>query len=817
MLYSLRRCKMEKVVIIDALRTPIGKYKGSFSEFQAVDLGVTVTKELINRHPALTNKIDYVTFGNVLQAGQGQNLARQISLLSGLDVSIPAVTVNQVCGSGMNAVFSAVHMLRSGAATVVLAGGTESMTNAPKILSSDTNAQTKPISAMFVDGLTDAFSGAPMGLTAENLAEKFAISQAEQDLFAVHSQQKATKARNQHWFDSEIVPVSLPNGTLLTEDEGIRPETTLEKLATLQPAFKEQGSVTPGNCSTINDGAAALLLCTKNYALENNLDYLAEIEDIVEVGIEPEIMGISPINAIQKLKEKNQLDLNEVDLFEINEAFAVSSLIVEDTLLLEKENINIAGSGIALGHPLGATGARIIVTLIHQLQRTQKQLGIASLCSGGGVGLALLLRIPDKKKKMKIPKSFYKKEPAQRRQQLVDQQLITLQQRALLDEQNLEEGIANHLIENQLSDFPLPLGLVPDVCVNNLSYAVPLATEEPSVIAACSNGVKMARQLGGFQVTMENRLLIGQLVFFNVKNQNQLLQTLKNQEETLYRVAEKAYPSIVQRGGGVQKIAVRTFAENETYVSLDIFLDPKEAMGANILNTILETMANEVKQWTDEEVLISILSNYATEALIYATCKIPFTALDKSGNGQEIAKKIQAASFLAQLDPYRAVTHNKGIMNGIEAFTLALGNDTRAVAAAAHAYASRSGQYRGLSQWHVEADFLIGQLEMPLLLSSVGGATNVLPKAAIVHSILGNPNAKTLAQIGGAIGLAQNLAALRALVSEGIQKGHMSLHARSLAMSVGAKGQEIEQVAKHLQTGTMNKQAAETYLNQIRQ
>lgn len=808
---------MEKVVIIDALRTPIGKYRGSLSEFQAVDLGVIVTKELIHRHPTLTTKIDYVTFGNVLQAGQGQNLARQIALKSGLDVSIPAVTVNQVCGSGMNAVFSAVHMLRSGAAHVVLAGGTESMTNAPKILVNNKEAQDKPVSAMFIDGLTDAFSGAPMGGTAENLAEKFDISQTEQDLFALHSQQKAANARNHHWFDSETVPVNLIDRTPFLEDEGIRPETTLEKLATLQPAFKEQGSVTPGNCSTINDGAAALLLCTKSYALENNIDYLAEIEEIVEVGIEPDIMGISPINAIQKLQEKTQLDLNEVDLFEINEAFAVSSLIVEKTLQLEKDKVNIAGSGIALGHPLGATGARIIVTLIHQLQRTGKHLGIASLCSGGGVGLALLLRVPTQKKTKIPPRSFYKQSPTQRREQLVAQQLITEQQRALLTDQNLEETIANHLIENQISDFPLPLGLVPDVRVNGVTYAVPLVTEEPSVVAACSNGVKMARQLGGFQTTMETRLLMGQLVFSNVKNKELLLETLSNQETAFYQIAENAYPSIVQRGGGIRKIVTRSFAENETYVSVDVFLDPQEAMGANILNTVLETMAHEVKKWTDEEVLVSILSNYATEALVRATCKVPFTALSKTGNGQTIATKIQEISLLAQLDPYRAVTHNKGIMNGIEAFTLALGNDTRAVEAAAHAYASRSGQYRGLSQWHVEKECLVGHLEMPLLLASVGGATAVLPKAEIVHSILGNPEATTLAKIGGSIGLAQNLAALRALVSEGIQKGHMSLHARALAMSVGAKEQEIQQVAQLLQSGTMNKQAAADYLQQIRQ
>ena len=388
---------MEKIVIIEALRTPVGKYKGVLSDFQAVDLGGLVTKEIIQRQPSLKDKIDYVVFGNVLQAGNGQNPARQIALHSGLDVSVPAVTVNEVCGSGLKAISHARQMLLLNEADLVIAGGTESMTNAPTLVEYNRKEDTyrNPRQVMFVDGLTDAFSGQAMGMTAEKVAETFSVSREMQDHFAYQSQKKAAKAQENQWFEAEMLPIVDANDQKIAFDEGIRPQTTMEKLAELKTVFKENGTVTAGNASTINDGASALLLCTKSYALAHNIPYLAEIEDIVEVGIDPSIMGISPITAIEKLFERNALTSKDIDLFEINEAFAASSVVVQDKLNLEDEKVNITGGGISLGHPIGATGARIVTTLIHQLKRTNQHTGVASLCVGGGLGLALLLKVPE--------------------------------------------------------------------------------------------------------------------------------------------------------------------------------------------------------------------------------------------------------------------------------------------------------------------------------------------------------------------------------------------------------------------------------------
>lgn len=388
---------MEKIVIIEALRTPVGKYKGVLSDFQAVDLGVMVTKEIIQRQSSLKDKIDYVVFGNVLQAGNGQNPARQIALHAGLDVSVPAVTVNEVCGSGLKAISHARQMLLLNEADLVIAGGTESMTNAPTLVDYNRKEDTyrNPKQVMFVDGLTDAFSGQAMGMTAEKVAETFSVSREMQDRFAFHSQQKAAKAQENQWFEAEILPILDTNNQKIAFDEGIRPQTTVEKLAELKTVFKENGTVTAGNASTINDGASALLLCTKSYALAHDIPYLAEIEDIVEVGIDPSIMGISPITAIEKLFERNALTSMDIDLFEINEAFAASSVVVQNKLNLEDEKVNITGGGISLGHPIGATGARIVTTLIHQLKRTNQHTGVASLCVGGGLGLALLLKVSE--------------------------------------------------------------------------------------------------------------------------------------------------------------------------------------------------------------------------------------------------------------------------------------------------------------------------------------------------------------------------------------------------------------------------------------
>lgn len=337
--------------------------------------------------------------------------------------------------------------------------------------------------------------------------------------------------------------------------------------------------------------------------------------------------------------------------------------------------------------------------------------------------------------------------------------------------------------------------------------------QKPSVIAACSNGAKMASSFGGFASEMTQKLLRGQIVFMNVRDAQMIRQTIENKQAVLFETAQTVYPSIVKRGGGLREILIRDFPENESFLSVDLLVDTQDAMGANIVNTILEGIANVFREWFDEEILFSILSNYPTEAVVNASCDISFDALGK--NGREVAKKIVAASTFAQLDTYRAATHNKGIMNGVEAVILATGNDTRAASAAIHAYAARDGQYRGLSQWTMTDTHLHGAIQLPLALGTVGGATKVLPKAQIALQLLAVDQAKELAEVIAAVGLAQNLAALRALVSEGIQKGHMSLQARSLALSVGAKGEDIQKVADELKKTTMNEATARMILASI--
>ena len=386
---------MKEVVIIDALRTPIGKFRGQFAKVSAVELGTVVSKELIHRNESAAKAIQQVIFGNVLQAGNGQNPARQITLNSGLDQSIPASTINEVCGSGLKAIALARQAIQLGEAEVVLAGGTESMSQAPSISTYDkqTESYSNPKPVMIVDGLTDAFSGKHMGLTAENVAEQFKVTRAMQDAFSATSQQKAAKAQQAGAFALEIVPVTV-DGQTYTEDEGIRPDTSVEKLSTLRTVFKEEGTVTAGNASTINDGASAVLLASKAYADKHQLPYLAVIKDVTEVGIDPSIMGISPITAINQLFTRNALTVADIDLFEVNEAFAASSIVVQQELQLPAEKVNRLGGGISLGHPIGASGARIVTSALHQLKAMDGHYAIASLCVGGGLGLAILLERP---------------------------------------------------------------------------------------------------------------------------------------------------------------------------------------------------------------------------------------------------------------------------------------------------------------------------------------------------------------------------------------------------------------------------------------
>lgn len=411
-------------------------------------------------------------------------------------------------------------------------------------------------------------------------------------------------------------------------------------------------------------------------------------------------------------------------------------------------------------------------------------------------------------------KKFYELSQEERLTELVHQGKLTHEMKTELKNMNLSKEIANHLIENQISEFSIPLGVALNFSINQKKYVIPMATEEPSVIAACSNGGKIVASSGGFTTEMSEKLLRGQIVFMNVQDGEGLKQAILEKESEIFEVATKAYPSIVKRGGGIRKLIVRDFQE-EHFLSVDIVMDTKDAMGANMMNTVLEGVAQAFREWFSEvDILFSILSNYATESIIKASCRISFDSFGK--NGQFIAEKISAASTYAQLDPYRATTHNKGIMNGIEAVILATGNDTRAASAAIHAYAAKDGQYRGLSQWRIVDQQLEGIIELPLALGIVGGATKVLPKAQIALVMLQIKSAKELAEVIASVGLAQNLAALRALVSEGIQKGHMSLQARSLALSVGASGEEISLVTEKLKQTTMNEATAKEILAELR-
>lgn len=798
---------MEEVVILSAVRTPIGKYKGTLATVSAVDLAAITITEAVKRSN-VKNQVDQVILGNVLQAGSGQNVARQASIKAGLGNQVPAMTINEVCGSGLKSIILAMQQIQLGRAQLVVAGGTENMSQAPKLTKFDfeTESYQEPISSMIYDGLTDAFSGEHMGLTAEKVSERFGVTRQMQDEFAYDSQKKAHTANISGKFSEEIVPVHLADGTVIEKDEGIRENATLEKMSSLKPAFKEEGTVTAANASTLNDGASALVLAAKSYAIANQLPFLAEIEDYAEVGIDPSIMGVAPINAINKLLQQRQMTTKQVDLFEINEAFAASSVAVERELALPKNKVNIYGGGIALGHPIGASGARIVTTLLSALKDENKERGIASLCIGGGLGLAIML----KKKSLVKEDKFYRLSTDERINQLLTDNKIQANDVTELKKMTLSEKIADNLIENQISEVELPLGVAQNFVVNGEKKLIPMATEEPSVIAAASNAAKLVSQAGGFKTKVLSRKMIGQIVFNQLSDFTIVEKWLTENRLKIFDIANQAYPSIVTRGGGLTDLKSRRFKEK--FFSIDLTVDVKDAMGANMVNTVLEAVANEIQQaFPQEELLFSILSNYGTEALVEATCQIPFEVVS-----EVTAKKIAAAGRFAKLDPYRAATHNKGIMNGIDAVVLATGNDTRAVAAACHAYASRNGSYQGLTDWWIEDDTLKGRLIVPMNVGIVGGATKVLPKAALSLKLLAVNSAQNLSEIIVAVGLAQNLAAVKALVTDGIQKGHMALHSRTLAINAGAKDHEIDRVVQLLkQTKVKNLEQAKAILAKL--
>ena len=389
------------IVIISATRTAIGKFGGQFSSISAVELGTATAKSAIQKGNIDPTLIDTVIFGQVLQAGLGQNPARQVALNSGLSHTSTALTVNEVCGSGLKSILLAAQAIRLGDAKIVLAGGMENMSLAPHLLPNrfaTKNGNCTMIDALFHDGLTDAFSNEAMGITAENLVEKYGFTRQQLDEFAAQSQQKAYQAQQSGAFDKEITPIEITNKKTkqvvsINKDEFIRPETTVESLSSLRPAFKTDGVVTAGNSSGINDGAAALILTTREVANTLNLPILATLTGYAEAGVDPSIMGIGPVPAIEKLIQRTHIPLDRVDLFELNEAFAAQSLAVIKDLKINPEKVNVHGGAIALGHPIGASGARIVVTLIHALQQLQLQAGIASLCVGGGMGVALSLKI----------------------------------------------------------------------------------------------------------------------------------------------------------------------------------------------------------------------------------------------------------------------------------------------------------------------------------------------------------------------------------------------------------------------------------------
>ncbi|KRO16138.1 acetyl-CoA C-acyltransferase [Lacticaseibacillus saniviri] len=385
---------MTEVVIVSAVRTPIGKLGGSLASLNAVALGTIASQAAIEQAGIDPARIQQAIFGNVLQANSGQNVARQIGLKSGLAQSSTAMTINEVCGSGLKAVRLGQSAILLGEADAVLVGGTESMSQtpfyAPNMRFGHLYGDTTFVDGVAKDGLTDSFNHQPMGITGENVAERFNVTREQQDDFALASHQKAAAAQAAHAFDAEIVPVTIKTKRgeqVVATDEAVRPDTSLEKLAKLRPAFMADGTVTAGNASGINDGAAALVLMNKAVADREGIHYLAVIDDYFEIGIDPDIMGYAPKLAVEGLVAKTGTALDQIDQFEINEAFASQSVAVQRDLNIPAAKLNRQGGAIALGHPLGASGARLLTTLVHQLNGDQR--GIASLCVGGGIGVAM--------------------------------------------------------------------------------------------------------------------------------------------------------------------------------------------------------------------------------------------------------------------------------------------------------------------------------------------------------------------------------------------------------------------------------------------
>ncbi|GEK90787.1 hydroxymethylglutaryl-CoA reductase, degradative [Alkalibacterium kapii] len=401
-------------------------------------------------------------------------------------------------------------------------------------------------------------------------------------------------------------------------------------------------------------------------------------------------------------------------------------------------------------------------------------------------------------------KKFYKKNHDDKTESLFLAGVISKKEKDVLLNRTLEldSDTGNHMIENYIGNYSMPLGVAMNYVIDQEEAVVPMAIEEPSVIAASSFAAKIIGASGGFKTSVTQRMMIGQVTLKAVPDLTAAEQKIKEAKNEILSRANEAHPSIVERGGGAKNLKVRLLSDNAhpeipSYLSVHVHINTQEAMGANIVNTMMESIAPYLEELTQGTALLRILTNYATECLATATCVIPSHKLKtEEFSGEEVRDRIIEATEIATIDPYRAVTHNKGIMNGVDAVVLASGNDWRAIEAGVHAYASRSGQYRSLTSWTKnDTGDLVGELTLPLPVGTVGGSISIHPGAKLAHSIMQNPSAQKLERIIVSVGLAQNFAAVRALVTEGIQKGHMGLHARSLAISAGAKGDHIQQVA----------------------
>ena len=413
---------------------------------------------------------------------------------------------------------------------------------------------------------------------------------------------------------------------------------------------------------------------------------------------------------------------------------------------------------------------------------------------------------------------FAKLSPTERIEALLKEGLLTWDEAQILKEQKgLPLSIADQMTENVLSTFDLPFSLAPYFLINGRDYVLPMVTEEPSVVVAASFAAKLIQRSGGFTTQVHQRQMIGEIALTDVRDVEMASKRILEDKENLLQLANKAYPSIVKRGGGARDLWV----ENKgNFLIVYLAVDPKEAMGANMLNTMLEALTDRIQELSGGQALMAILSNLATRSLVSARCAIDFKALSRNPEEAiEIAHQMELASQLAQVDPYRAATHNKGIFNGIDALVLATGNDWRAIEAGAHAYATQSGQYKGLSQWksQPEEKKLYGEITLPMPVATKGGSIGLNPTVQISHRLLGEPSAIELAGIIASLGLAQNFAALKALVTTGIQAGHMKLQARSLALLAGAKDEEVPRlVSQLLENKPFNLEKAQTLLQELR-